>query len=59
MRRTKKSGKKISKSPDWHSACQSHSASAMAQVKECRMYENKFPEVDECVMVQVRSIAEM
>jgi len=29
------------------------------QVKDCRMYENKFPEVDECVMVQVRSIAEM
>mmetsp|Transcript_10282 Transcript_10282/g.27988 ORF Transcript_10282/g.27988 Transcript_10282/m.27988 type:complete len:313 (-) Transcript_10282:479-1417(-) len=27
--------------------------------KDCRMYENKFPEVDECVMVQVRSIAEM
>jgi len=25
----------------------------------CRMYENEFPEVDEVVMVQVRSIAEM
>mmetsp|Transcript_8533 Transcript_8533/g.22046 ORF Transcript_8533/g.22046 Transcript_8533/m.22046 type:complete len:318 (-) Transcript_8533:187-1140(-) len=31
----------------------------MSSVKECRMYQNKFPEVDECVMVQVRSIAEM
>ena len=25
----------------------------------CRMYENQFPEIDEVVMVQVRSIAEM
>ena len=25
----------------------------------CRMYENEFPEIDDCVMVQVRSIAEM
>lgn len=25
----------------------------------CRMYENEFPEIDEVVMVQVRSIAEM
>ena len=25
----------------------------------CRMYENEFPEIDEIVMVQVRSIAEM
>ena len=26
---------------------------------KCRMYEAKFPEVDDLVMVQVRSIAEM
>ncbi len=26
---------------------------------ECRMYEAKFPEVDDVVMVQVKSIAEM
>jgi len=27
--------------------------------KNCRMYENEFPEIDDIVMVQVRSIAEM
>jgi hypothetical protein len=26
---------------------------------QCRMYEAKFPEVDDIVMVQVKSIAEM
>ena len=25
----------------------------------CRMYENRFPEIDEVVMVNVRSIAEV
>jgi len=29
----------------------------MSSVKDCRMYENKFPEVDECVMVQVGAMA--
>ena len=28
-------------------------------MQDCRMYENKFPEVDSVVMVQVTSIAEM
>jgi len=28
-------------------------------VRECRMYQERFPEVDEVVMVQVKSIAEM
>lgn len=28
-------------------------------VQDCRMYENRFPEVDDVVMVQVKSIAEM
>lgn len=31
----------------------------MAAHMECRMYEAKFPEVDDVVMVQVKSIAEM
>lgn len=31
----------------------------MAAHMECRMYETKFPEVDDVVMVQVKSIAEM
>lgn len=28
-------------------------------VKTCRYYENKFPEVDECVVVEVKSIEQM
>ncbi|KAL4857292.1 Eukaryotic translation initiation factor 2 subunit alpha [Chlorella vulgaris] len=32
---------------------------AMALHQDCRFYESKFPEVDDVVMVQVRSIAEM
>ncbi|PNH07850.1 Eukaryotic translation initiation factor 2 subunit alpha [Tetrabaena socialis] len=31
----------------------------MAQHQDCRMYESKYPEVDDVVMVQVKSIAEM
>lgn len=31
----------------------------MSHFKECRMYENRFPEVDECVMVQVTAIEEV
>ena len=31
----------------------------MAAHMDCRMYEAKFPEVDDVVMVQVKSIAEM
>ena len=31
----------------------------MAAHMDCRMYEAKFPEVDNVVMVQVKSIAEM
>ena len=31
----------------------------MATQSDCRMYESKFPEVDDVVMVQVKSIAEM
>ncbi|KAK9805915.1 hypothetical protein WJX73_004703 [Symbiochloris irregularis] len=31
----------------------------MAAHMDCRMYESKFPEVDDVVMVQVKSIAEM
>merc|ERR1712196_576704 len=31
----------------------------MGESVSCRFYQQKFPEVDECVMVQVRSIAEM
>lgn len=31
----------------------------MAGPVDCRMYENKYPEVDDVVMVQVKSIAEM
>ncbi|MEW5308656.1 MAG: hypothetical protein WDW38_000595 [Sanguina aurantia] len=31
----------------------------MASHGECRMYESKYPEVDDVVMVQVKSIAEM
>ena len=31
----------------------------MAAHMECRMYEAKYPEVDDVVMVQVKSIAEM
>jgi translation initiation factor 2 subunit 1 len=31
----------------------------MASAGDCRMYENKYPEVDDVVMVQVKSIAEM
>lgn len=31
----------------------------MAAHTDCRMYESKFPEVDDVVMVQVKSIAEM
>lgn len=34
------------------------SASSMGATK-CRFFENEFPEVDECVMVRVESIAEM
>ena len=30
-----------------------------AYTMNCRMYENQFPEIDDVVMVQVRSIAEM
>jgi hypothetical protein len=28
-------------------------------VKQCRMYEEEFPELETCIMVQVKSIAEM
>ncbi|KIY93370.1 Eukaryotic translation initiation factor 2 subunit 1 [Monoraphidium neglectum] len=31
----------------------------MSQHQDCRMYEQKYPEVDDVVMVQVKSIAEM
>lgn len=31
----------------------------MSAHADCRMYESKFPEVDDVVMVQVKSIAEM
>jgi len=31
----------------------------MATHQDCRMYESKYPEVDDCIMVQVKSIAEM
>lgn len=31
----------------------------MASDNDCRMYENKYPEVDDLVMVRVKSIAEM
>ncbi len=31
----------------------------MAGPVDCRMYENKYPDVDDVVMVQVKSIAEM
>ena len=31
----------------------------MSQYSDCRMYEAKYPEVDDVVMVQVKSIAEM
>ena len=34
-------------------------SSSGAYRMNCRMYENEFPEIDELVMVQVRSIAEM
>ena len=33
--------------------------SGKAYTMNCRMYENQFPEIDDVVMVQVRSIAEM
>ena len=36
----------------------SHSVATMAH-QDCRMYESKYPEVDDCIMVQVKSIAEM
>ncbi len=31
----------------------------MASHADCRMYESKYPDVDDVVMVQVKSIAEM
>ncbi len=31
----------------------------MATHQDMRMYESKYPEVDDCIMVQVKSIAEM
>lgn len=31
----------------------------MSHFTDCRMYEQKYPEVDDVVMVQVKSIAEM
>lgn len=31
----------------------------MSDFSKCRMYEQKYPEVDDVVMVQVKSIAEM
>ena len=31
----------------------------MSTHQDMRMYENKYPEVDDCIMVQVKSIAEM
>ena len=31
----------------------------MAAHTDCRMYEAKYPEVDDVVMIQVKSIAEM
>jgi S1 RNA binding domain len=31
----------------------------MSEFSRCRMYEQKYPEVDDVVMVQVKSIAEM
>eukprot|EP00249_Psilotum_nudum_P006209 c19545_g1_i1 orf=129-1244(+) len=36
-----------------------HPQSAAMTVNDCRMYEAKYPEVDEAVMVQVKNIAEM
>jgi len=32
---------------------------AMSTHADCRMYESKYPDVDDVVMVQVKSIAEM
>jgi len=34
-------------------------SSSNADPLSCRMYENKFPEIDELVMVNVRQIADM
>jgi translation initiation factor 2 subunit 1 len=34
-------------------------AGPVAHAQNCRMYENKYPEVDDLVMVRVKSIAEM
>lgn len=46
---------------DVHSAvdCLGCTTWKMAVHTDCRMYESKFPEVDDVVMVQVKSIAEM
>jgi len=37
----------------------SKTSGIMSQYSDCRMYEQKYPEVDDVVMVQVKSIAEM
>ena len=38
---------------------QSYAADHFTQVAECRMYEQRFPEIDEVVMVQVRERSDL
>ena len=43
----------------WSSFELSHTPIRMSAHQDARMYESKYPEVDDVVMVQVKSIAEM
>ena len=47
------------RTPSIRQALNEDSIAVMSTHADCRMYESKYPDVDDVVMVQVKSIAEM